>query len=139
VKAVTQGTGDSVRVRLDKWLWAARFFKTRALAAEAIDAGRVEVNDERAKRSRLLATGDLVRVRRPPHEQTVKVLLLSESRGPASVAAGLYSETPESARAREALAAQLRAAGPSPFRDQGDGRPSKRHRRELDRWRGRDS
>jgi ribosome-associated heat shock protein Hsp15 len=124
-------------VRLDKWLWAARFFKTRALAADAVDAGRVSVNDERVKRARSIAVGDVVTVRKPPFEQTVKVLGLAEMRGPASVAALLYEETPESVGVREKLAAQLRTAGPSAFRDPGEGRPSKRDRREIDRWRGR--
>jgi ribosome-associated heat shock protein Hsp15 len=122
-------------VRLDKWLWAARFFKTRALAAESIDAGRVEVNDERAKRSRHVATGDRIRVRKPPFEQVVVVLGLSETRGPASVAQGLYEETPESRKTRDDLAHQMRALGPPVFREQG--RPSKKERRSIDRWRGR--
>lgn len=120
------------RVRLDKWLWAARFFKTRALAAEAIDAGRVEVNDDRAKRSRLVDVGDRVRVRKPPFEQVVTVRGLSEQRGPAPLAATLYDETPESRQAREKLAAHLRALGPPAFR--GRGRPTKKERRETDRW-----
>jgi len=117
-------------------LWAARFFKTRALAAEAIDAGRVEVNDERAKRSRLVAAGDSVRIRKPPFEQRVTVRGMSEQRGPASVAATLYEETAESKQAREALARQLKLLGPPIFRDQG--KPTKKDRRLIDRWRGRD-
>lgn len=122
----------SDRVRLDKWLWAARFFKTRALAAEAIDAGRVEVNEDRAKRSRLVAFGDRIRIRRPPFEQVVRVQGLSEQRGPAPVAATLYEETPESREGREKLAAQLKALGPPVFREKG--RPTKKERRDLDRW-----
>ena len=128
--------GDTgTAVRLDKWLWTARFFKTRALAAESIDAGRVEVNDERAKRSRHIATGDRIRVRKPPFEQVVVVLGMSETRGPASVAQGLYEETAESRKARDELAQQMRAIGPPVFREQG--RPSKKERRSIDRWRGR--
>jgi ribosome-associated heat shock protein Hsp15 len=123
------------RVRLDKWLWAARFYRTRALAAEAIDGGKVDVNDERARRARLVGPGDQVRVRKPPFEQVVTVMAASEQRGPASVAAGLYEESAASRAAREALAAQLRAQGPPAFRDQG--RPSKKERRDLDRWRDR--
>jgi ribosome-associated heat shock protein Hsp15 len=123
-------------VRLDKWLWAARFFKTRALAATAVDAGRVDVNDDRAKRSRLLQVGDRVRIRRPPFEHVLLVIALADVRGPASVAAMLYQETGESRAAREAMAAQLRVAGPSGFRDRG--RPGKKERRELDRWRRRE-
>lgn len=122
-------------VRLDKWLWAARFFKTRTLAADAIDAGRVEVNGERAKRSRAITAGDKLRIRKPPFEQLIEVLGESEHRGPASVAATLYVESDESKKAREALAAQFKAMGPPVFRDRG--KPGKKERREIDRWRGR--
>lgn len=132
---MTDGTTGG-KVRLDKWLWAARFFKTRALAAEAIDAGRIEVNDERAKRSKLVQAGDRVRVKRPPFEQVITVTAVSEQRGSASVAATLYQETEASSKAREALAEQMRALGPSAFRDKG--RPSKKERRDIDRWRGRE-
>jgi ribosome-associated heat shock protein Hsp15 len=124
------------RVRLDKWLWAARFYKTRALAAEAIDAGRIEVNGDRAKRARLVAPGDTVRVRKPPFEQVVQVRATSEQRGPAAQAALLYEETAASRTAREVLAKQMRSIGPPVFREKG--RPTKRDRREIDRWRGRD-
>lgn len=120
-------------VRIDKWLWAARFFKTRSLAAEAIDIGRIEVDGERVKRSRHLKAGDQVRIRRPPFEQVVVVRGLSESRGPAAVASTLYEETQESVTARERLATQLRDAGPPVFRE---GKPTKKERRETDRWRG---
>lgn len=122
-------------VRLDKWLWAARFFKTRTLAAEAIDAGRVEVNGERAKRSRAITAGDKLRIRKPPFEQLIQVLGESEQRGPASVAATLYVESEESRKAREVLAARFKAMGPPVFRDRG--KPGKKERREIDRWRGR--
>jgi ribosome-associated heat shock protein Hsp15 len=124
------------RVRLDKWLWAARFFKTRALAAESVDAGRIEVNEERAKRSRLVAVGDRIKVRKPPFEQRITVRGLSEKRGPAMVAATLYEEAEDSRRARELLAAQLKLLGPPAFRE--PGRPTKRNRRLIDRWRGRE-
>lgn len=123
------------KIRLDKWLWAARFFKTRALAAEAIDAGHVEVNEERAKRSRLVHVGDTIRVKRPPFEHVIRVTGTSEQRGSATVAATLYQETAASRAARDRLAEQMRAVGPSAFRDKG--RPSKKERREIDRWRGR--
>lgn len=122
--------------RLDVWLWAARFFKTRSLAAESIDAGRVEVNGQRAKRSRPVGVGDTIRVRKPPFEQAVEVLGESDQRGPAPVAATLYRETAESIAAREKLAAQLKAMGPPVFRDRG--KPGKKERRAIDRWRGRD-
>jgi ribosome-associated heat shock protein Hsp15 len=126
---------DLTRVRLDKWLWAARFYKTRALAAEAIDAGRVEVDGERAKRSRLIAGGEQIRVRKPPFAQRVVVRGLSEQRGPAVDAERLYEETAESRREREEMAAHLRAMGPPVSRERS--RPTKRDRRDIDRWRGR--
>jgi ribosome-associated heat shock protein Hsp15 len=122
-------------VRLDKWLWAARFYKTRTLAAEAIDAGRVEVNGDRAKRSRAITVGDTLRVRKPPFEQVVEVAGESEQRGPATVAAMLYHETEDSRKAREALAARMKAMGPPVFRERG--KPDKKDRRAIDRWRGR--
>ena len=122
-------------VRLDKWLWAARFFKTRTLAAEAIDAGRVEVNDERAKRARHITIGDKLRIRKPPFEQVIEVRGESEQRGPASVAATLYSESEDSKKAREVLAAKMKALGPPVFRDRG--KPGKKERRDINKWRGR--
>ncbi|MGQ0650010.1 MAG: RNA-binding S4 domain-containing protein [Gemmatimonadaceae bacterium] len=125
------------QVRLDKWLWAARFFKTRALAADAIDIGRVDVNEERVKRAKLVRVGDIVRVRRPPFEQVVVVQGLSEQRGPAAVAQTLYDETSASRAARERVAAQIRAAGSVAGADAG--RPDKRDRRAINRWRGRDT
>src|SRR2546425_1165114 len=98
------------RVRLDRWLWAARFFKTRALAAAAIAAGRVEVNGARAKRAKLVAAGDQLRVRRGPFEYRVVVRGVSEHRGPPAQAAALFAEDAEGRRLRERLAAQLRVA-----------------------------
>jgi ribosome-associated heat shock protein Hsp15 len=128
---VTESREDAVR--LDIWLWAARFYKTRSLASQAIEMGRVLVQGERAKRSRLVRVGDTIVVRHPPFEKTVAVRGLSDTRGPASVAAHLYEETAESLAARDKLAAQLRAVGPSMVRD--SGRPSKKERRDLDKWR----
>ncbi len=128
---VTHRTTDEP-VRLDKWLWASRFFKTRALAAEAIDKGHVDVNDDKAKRSRAVKVGDRVTIRRPPFAHQVTVLALSDQRGPATVAQTLYEESAESRARRELVAAQVRAAGTT-----ADGRPTKRDRRDLDRWRGR--
>ena len=122
-------------VRLDKWLWAARFYKTRSLAADAIDAGRVEVNGDRAKRSRAITAGDKLRIKKPPFEQQIEVLGESEQRGPASVAATLYVESEDSVKARETLAAKMKALGPPVFRDRG--KPGKKERREIDKWRGR--
>ena len=121
------------RVRLDKWLWAARFFKTRALAVEAIEGGKVHVGGERVKRAKLLQAGDEVRIRLGPYEHHVLVRALSERRGPASVAATLYEETAESKAARAALALQLKSA-PSLFAH-GQGRPNKKERRDIERFR----
>jgi ribosome-associated heat shock protein Hsp15 len=120
-------------VRLDKWLWAARFFKTRSAAVQAITAGRVEVNGAPAKAAKALAIGDRVRVRKPPFAFLVRVLMLSEQRGPAKQAAALYEEDPEGRAARERLAHQLRIAPTPAF--EGKGRPTKRDRRELERLR----
>jgi ribosome-associated heat shock protein Hsp15 len=122
------------RVRLDKWLWAARFFKTRALAAEAIDGGKVDVNGARVKRAKLVQVGDEVRVRQTPFEHVVMVLGVSDRRGPASVAAALYEETADSKAKREALATQIRSM---PHDDWDTGRPTKRDRREIQRFRRR--
>jgi ribosome-associated heat shock protein Hsp15 len=133
--ATAPDASPSVRVRLDKWLWAARFFKTRSTAAQAIDGAKVDVNGERAKRSRLVQLGDVVVLRRPPYEHHVVVRGLSEARGPAREAATLYEETPESRQARERLAYQMKNAPTLTF--EGGGRPTKRDRRVIDRIRGR--
>src|SRR5689334_19596 len=95
------------RVRIDKWLWAARFFKTRSLATEAVDGGKVEVNGERAKPAKLVRIGDMVRLRLAPYEHILIIKGMEERRGPASVAQGLYEETAASKEAREKLATQL--------------------------------
>ena len=123
--------------RLDKWLWAARFFKTRALAAGAIEGGKIDVNEERGKRSRRLAVGDVLRIRLGPYEHVVVVRGLSNRRGPASVAARLYEETAESRKAREVLALQIKAADTSFLFEKG--KPSKKERRDLQRFKGRSS
>lgn len=124
----------SARVRIDKWLWAARFFKTRSLAADAVGAGKVEVNDERVKPAKLIQLGDTITVRLGPYLHVVRVRGLSERRGPASVAATLYEETAESVAARAKLTEQLRMA-PAAFVYEDKGRPTKRDRREIDRFR----
>jgi ribosome-associated heat shock protein Hsp15 len=121
------------RIRLDKWLWAARFYKTRSLAAEAVGGGKVEVNDERVKRARLVQAGDLVRLRLGPYEHIVRVRRVSARRGPAAEAATLYEETPESRAARERLAAQHRLASIGVTYEKG--RPSKKDRRDIQRFR----
>ena len=119
------------RVRLDRWLWAARLFKTRAQAGEAIAGGKVQVNGVRAKAAKLIQVGDGLRVRRGPFDFLLTVRALSERRGPASAAAALYEESLESRRVREQLAEQLRIA-PSPGFT-GKGRPTKKQRRDIER------
>jgi ribosome-associated heat shock protein Hsp15 len=126
---------DDGRVRLDKWLWAARFFKTRPLAAEAIAGGKVQVNGDRAKRARPLQVGDEVRVRLGLYEHLVVVRALSTRRGPAAAAAELYEERPESRAARAAMALQLKTLHAAFVREKG--RPTKRDRREIERVKGR--
>lgn len=121
-------------VRLDKWLWAARFFKTRTLAAEAIDGGRVDVNEDRAKRARQVRVGDLVRIRQGPVEWQVQVRGVAERRGSADVARTLYEETAEGARRRALVSEQLRTM-PTAFA-YGAGKPGKRDRRALRRLKG---
>ena len=122
------------RVRLDRWLWAARFFKTRALAAAAVGGGQVELNGARAKRAKPLAVGDRLRIRRGPFEYLVVVRALVQQRAAAAAAAALYDEDPEGKRRRERLAEQLRLA-PS-LRYEGKGRPTKRERREIEKLKG---
>lgn len=124
------------RVRIDKWLWAARFFKTRSLAAEAIEGGKVQVNGERVKRARPLQIGDEVRIRLGPYEHQVVVRELSDRRGPAAQAAVLYEEKESSRMAREALALQLKSVHAifAPER----GRPTKKDRRDIRRFKGRE-
>jgi len=119
------------RVRLDRWLWAARFFKTRALAAAAVAGGKVQVNGTRAKSAKQLQVGDALRVRVGPYEWLVKVRALSERRGPPKTALALYEESPEGRAARERLALQHKIA-PAPTY-QGKGRPTKKERREIER------
>ena len=124
------------RVRADKWLWAARFYKTRALAADAIDAGRIEVNGERSKRARLVQAGDKIRIRIGPYEHIVTVKDVSERRGPAPVAAKLYEEDAESKKQREVMAAHVKAMNANTGYE--TGRPTKKDRRDIAKIRGRD-
>jgi ribosome-associated heat shock protein Hsp15 len=123
---------DPDRVRLDKWLWAARFFKTRSLATEAVAGGKVEVNGERAKPAKAVKAGDEIRLRLGPYEHVLIVRQLGERRGPASVAQTLYEETQASREARERLATQLKMAPPT-FVYEEKGRPTKKDRRDLSR------
>lgn len=120
---------DESDYRLDKWLWAARFFKTRALAAEAIDGGKVTVNGERAKRSRRLHVGDEMAIRLGPYEHRIVVQSLSARRGPASEAASLYRETDASITARERLTREMKAS--QPLFVHGEGKPDKKERRTI--------
>ena len=120
------------RVRLDKWLWAARFYKTRALAAEAIDGGKVHVNGERVKRAKLVQAGDRVELRLPPYEHALVVKGVSERRGPAREAVLLYEETAESRQRREELREQRRLQAVGDV--QPVGRPTKRDRRRIVRF-----
>jgi ribosome-associated heat shock protein Hsp15 len=123
------------RVRIDKWLWAARFFKTRSLATRACELGRIDCNGQKAKASREVRTGDRLVVRNDSGEYEIDVLGLTEVRGPAAVAQSLYAET-EAGKAARLRAAEERKAL---FQAEGfvEGRPSKRDRRELERFRGR--
>jgi len=125
--------GATERLRLDKWLWAARFFKTRGLAADEIDKGRIEVNGQVAKASRELRAGDQVLIRQNPVVRTVVVRALSTVRGPAPQAQQLYEETPESITARLA-AAEKRKTAAEPADAIEHGRPTKRDRRQLADW-----
>lgn len=120
------------KLRIDKWLWAARFYKTRSLATDEINKGRVQVNGQEAKPSREVRAGDSVRLRSGPVVRTVVVLAISAARGPAPVAQALYAETPDSLAEREHCAEQRRLA-PEPAHAQPQGRPTKRDLRQLQR------
>ena len=123
----------NTRVRLDKWLWAARFHKTRALAAEEIAKGRVEVNGQAAKASREVREGDVIAIRHAQQPRTVTVRGLSTVRGPAPVAPQLYEDTAESIAQRAKIAEQRRF-GTEPAQTLEQGRPTKRDRRRLAEW-----
>lgn len=123
------------KLRIDKWLWAARFYKTRSLATEEIDKGRVAVNGQDAKPAREVKVGDTVSLRREGITRTVVVKGVSDVRGPAPAAQQLYEETAESVQAREQASEQRRLAR-EPALSIEHGRPTKRGRRELDAARG---
>lgn len=123
---------DEETPRLDKWLWAARFFKTRGLAQQAINGGKVEVNGDKPKPSRHLRVGDVLSIRRGAQEFVVTVIGLSMQRGPAAVASALYEETAESIAKRQALADERRLLAAA--QPQFAGRPSKRDRRRIVRF-----
>lgn len=121
------------KIRLDKWVWAARFFKTRALAAEAINGGRVHVNGARSKPARTVRIGDMVRIRKEPYEFVVCVCGLSEKRGSATVACTLYEETEQSRIARMEVARELRTQSLAGI-EHVKGRPTKKSRRQIIRF-----
>lgn len=121
-------TSDAVRI--DKWLWVARFFKTRQLAIDAVNAGRVEVNGERVKPAKSIKSGDRLLLRKPPVEYQLVVTAIAGKRGSATVAKTLFVESAESIAVREKLVAELRDMPPPLFR----GRPTKKDRRTLERW-----
>jgi ribosome-associated heat shock protein Hsp15 len=122
-------------VRMDKWLWAARFFKTRSLAARACDLGRIQSNGQPAKPAREVRVGDMLRIANDGGDFEVEVLVLSEVRGPASVAQTLYRETEASRELRQKVAAERKAM--KQFEELPAGRPSKRDRRRIIQFRGR--
>lgn len=121
---------NTEKFRIDKWLWAARFFKTRSLAATAVECGKVLVNGARVKPAKLLAARDTLAIRLGPYQYVIEVLAVSSKRGPATEAQKLYKETEESRLRREALAMELKAQ-PEPSTHAG--RPTKRDRREMER------
>jgi ribosome-associated heat shock protein Hsp15 len=123
--------GDA-EIRLDKWLWAARFFKTRSLAASAVTGGKVEINGEQPKPSRIVRVGDKLSIRRGPYEWTLIVKGILRLRGPVPQAKQLYEETEASVRKRETAIAQLKLERPPEFN--APGRPSKKGRRAIARF-----
>jgi ribosome-associated heat shock protein Hsp15 len=122
---------NSLKLRLDKWLWAARFFKTRALAVVAIECGKVLLNEVRVKPAKTIDLGDKLSIRLGPYLHEIEVLGLSDRRGPAPQAQKLYQETEASRIKREALAAEIKS---QPKPSELKGRPTKRDRREIERF-----
>jgi len=129
---VNRMSEPDICVRIDKWLWAARFYKTRSLASEAVDGGKVQVDGQRVKPAKLLKPGDALSIRNGPYTWDITILMLSERRGSAAEAAKLYSESDESRRIREEKIALLkieRQSNPFP-----GGRPTKKQRRQIIRF-----
>ena len=125
----TQDQSNQQALRIDKWLWAARFYKTRSLASDAVKTGKVQVNGERAKPSKEIVNGETLTIKQAYFSKTIIVLNLSHRRGPATVAATLYEETAESIATRERLT-EIRQAQPA-VRRSGQGRPTQRERRQI--------
>jgi ribosome-associated heat shock protein Hsp15 len=119
--------------RLDRWLWAARFFKTRSQAADAVEGGKIEVNGDKPKRSRTIKPGDRIRIRLGPYEHRITVRAVAHKRGSAANAAELFLEDAESRAARERLSEQHRLAAQL-HGGESRGRPSKKDRRDIERW-----
>lgn len=124
---------SSDETRIDKWLWAARFFKTRSQATTAVAGGKVEVNGDTAKPAKTVKIGDRIRLRLGPTEYHFTITAIEERRGSAAVAQSLYEESPESVAERKRVAAERRFASAPSYEEKG--RPSKKDRRDLDRWR----
>jgi len=120
---------DEKKVRLDKWLWAARLYKTRSIAKEAIDGGKVHYDNHRVKPGRIVQVGAIIKLRVGPDERTIEVLDIAERRGPASVAQTLYQETPESIEQRQQAQSLRKAAGITH-----EGKPDKKQRRQIHRF-----
>jgi len=133
VGLISMAETDDDKLRVDKWLWAARFYKTRSIAADAVDSGKVLVNSAQVKPSRVLKLGDELLIRTPGADYTVHVAGLSPKRGPAAEAAKLYAETEASRRLREEARASRTDRHPDAFIR---GRPTKRVRRQIEKFRG---
>jgi ribosome-associated heat shock protein Hsp15 len=132
----TTTDADQTGTRLDLWLWAARYFKTRSLAAQAITGGKISLNEERPKPSRVVRVGDRLRIQLGPYEHLVTVMGVARRRGPASEAATLMAEDPASVTRRAELSALLKAE--ARIFASHDGRPTKKERRQIGKLRGRD-
>jgi len=124
---------DDAKFRIDKWLWAARFFKTRSLSVDALECGKVLCNSVRVKPAKSVTVGDMLSIRIGPYQFTVKVLALSSKRGPAPQAQMLYCETEDSLLRRKAISDELKAQPLPTFLG---GRPTKRDRREIEKLKG---
>ena len=130
-------SATSAKLRIDKWLWAARFFKTRSVAADAVSKNRVQVDGQRTKPARTVSPGSVVRIEKGPYVFEVTVLELNEERRPAPEARRLYEESPDSVERRRQLAGRLRADREARLGLAGEGRPNKKQRRQIIRFQNR--